>query len=187
MGFRLEILKKRTKLFWLKISGNVIKLQWVGWIVGLLLGWVGVHRSFPALLGDLPPYFGPFQNHCPPRPPGPIPQERLGSLLPSRGLAFVEHETQARHLSKPSPYLIFLKSLGGLFFNYCRFQMEKRRHRIMKSLVEATQVVNIPGWDLNPGLPETGAVCLNAVSCFALLRWHKCSPEVPACRRHNHN
>lgn len=170
MGFRLEILKKPTKLFWLKISGNVIKLQWVGWIVGVLLGWVGVHRSFPALLGDLHPYLGPFQNHCP--PPLQVPSCRKGLvLLTGRGFTFVEHETQARHLSKPSPYLIFLKTLWGLLFNYCCFQMGKRRHRITTSLVEATQLVNIPGWDLNPGLPEARG---GVFKCCVLL----CPPQM---------
>lgn len=48
-----------------------------------------------------------------------------------------------------------------MFCNYCHFQMGKWRHRIAKGLAEATYVVNIPGWDLNPGLPDSRGCVFN--------------------------
>lgn len=109
-----------------------------------------------------------------------------GSGLYSQGFSFTEWKTPDNHFLKASPYLIFIKALGGMFYNYFHFQRGKWRHRMVKCLVEATQVVNIPGWDLNPGLPDSRGCVFNHMPYFLLFIT---APKFTrrACRPYDHN
>lgn len=63
----------------------------------------------------------------PPLRPGPAWRPQQGGGLTRQGLAFVEQETQARHLSETSSYLIFINPLPqGLFSDYYHFWMGER-------------------------------------------------------------
>lgn len=139
----------------------------------MLLGQVGVHRLLLPLLGDSPPHGVPFRVTRAPLAWRARPLQ--AKVLRSSSMKHRPAAFQNLHL-----YLIFIKTLGGVFCNYGHFLMRGWRHRTVKRLVTTragTRTANIHRWDLNPGLPEASG-CVNC--CVGL-----CPPQTaPALTCH---